>query len=177
MVAKAKTCGQGERLETTTNTCAECQLGSTFQSAARHQETACNPVQPPCTGDEHQPADGAPTLKSDRLCEAKDACTATQYTVRNDAGQQRVCAGVSVCKAGHYVTADNTADSDRTCAKCASGSFSTSDNAPSCASHRSGLTQTKRAFLGVTGLAAPAESPRAHAHGPSVGAAKRTKLA
>jgi len=68
----------------------------------------------------------------DRVCKSLTECTADQYAVPGTGGQDRMCVPLSVCGAGTYVSASPTGTTNRACAPCAAGTFSSQPNTAMC---------------------------------------------
>ncbi|HKO46287.1 MAG TPA: hypothetical protein VJV79_01105, partial [Polyangiaceae bacterium] len=68
----------------------------------------------------------------DRVCQPLTECSSDQYSVPGAAGQDRTCVPLSVCGAGTYVSGAATATTNRMCAPCAAGTFSSQPNVSMC---------------------------------------------
>jgi hypothetical protein len=118
-------------------TCAACADGSYSDTV---NAAACLPVGV-CAAGEVQISAGSRT--SATVCEHCDAgsycagdtaprlaCAGGSWD--HDASAATACAAWTDCAAGQYVAADGSAIADRTCAACADGSYSDTDNAAAC---------------------------------------------
>jgi RHS repeat-associated protein len=136
------TCQAGTYLSNTPSStvdrvCIACPGG---QYSSGNNQSQCLP-QGVCAAGTVQTAAG--TTTSATVC---TPCVAGQYcaggtspqttcvagTWDNDANPGTVCVAKTTCLAGSYVTNEGTTTTDRTCAACASGSFSTTANAAVC---------------------------------------------
>ena len=117
--------------------CVACPAGQ--YSSGNNQSQCLN--QGACAAGTVQTAAGTPT--SPPVC---SACVAGQYcaggtnpqttcvpgTWDHDSNPATACAAKTTCMAGNYVANEGTTTSDRTCASCASGTFSTVTDAATC---------------------------------------------
>lgn len=83
-----------------------------------------------CLASQYQVA--PPTQYTDRQCEQRKNCSATQYAEPRVDTRDTECATVTDCVAGQYVAANPTETSDRNCTVCAAGQYSNTTNAPAC---------------------------------------------
>ena len=122
------TCGKGERLEVAKNQCLPCEEGKTFMPNESHQLKYCRTLTAPCTGEQHEPEGGAPTLTSDRLCASKTQCTKDQWEVSSKEGKERICEDLTVCQPGYSMTKRESTTSDRKCVECPKETFQPQKN-------------------------------------------------
>jgi hypothetical protein len=83
-----------------------------------------------CLASQYQVA--PPTQYTDRQCEQRKNCSATQYAEPRVDTRDTECATVTDCVDGQYVAANPTETSDRNCTVCAAGQYSNTTNAPAC---------------------------------------------
>ncbi|HTU60848.1 MAG TPA: hypothetical protein VMF89_20490 [Polyangiales bacterium] len=107
--------------------CAPCPIGS-FSTEV--DTRTCTDFRK-CADDEFIGERGSAT--KDHVCQSLRMCTADEYesvaaTIQSD----RECIARTLCTSGQYVSMQPTATSDRGCTSCATGFFSTSDNASEC---------------------------------------------
>jgi hypothetical protein len=107
--------------------CAPCPIGS---FSTEPNTRTCSDFRK-CAQDEFISQRGSAT--QDHVCQRLRVCRTDQYesvapTIQSD----RVCTGLTICTPGQYVSVQRTATSDRRCTDCATGFFSSSDNATEC---------------------------------------------
>lgn len=107
--------------------CAACPIGS-FSTALNTR--TCSDFRK-CRDDEFISERGSAT--KDHVCQRLRTCTADEYesiaaTIQSD----RACIARTICTSGQYVSTQPTTTSDRGCTSCATGFFSTEDNASEC---------------------------------------------
>ena len=94
----------------------DCALSksNTYACVCKHAWAGCN-----CPSGQYRPV---ADLKG---CRPKDICSPGTYMVHNGTNfRNRECTRMTDCMAGSRVTANGTATSDRTCAPCEAGKFS-----------------------------------------------------
>eukprot|EP01052_Picozoa_sp_SAG31_P002586 SAG31_NODE_92_length_26360_cov_29.601881_15_plen_2740_part_00 len=93
--------------------CTPCVPSSTYETSpcTPTSNRECTPVLAQCTPEHlyYEPADGAPTLTSNRECADKDICSATEYVnLAEDAHDRRNCYTLSTCDPkNEYEDAEN----------------------------------------------------------------------
>jgi hypothetical protein len=129
-------CGTGTFVSTPGSTttdrqCATCASGTTTTAT---NQSSCVATGGCAAGTERTAPGVCSACASGYYCAGgettKVACAAGYWDHDNNAAT--ACVAKTTCVAGESVVSDGTATADRQCASCASGSFSTTSNAPSC---------------------------------------------
>jgi len=148
------TCPAGCHIDyTRLNECEKCATGKASAGGKQEHCTACTGntwtsdqksciEKKTCVAGEKVKQEG--TSSSDRTCES---CATGEFSSGTNAAScsgcpsgkwtrdHKECTAHTNCEAGKKVDHGGSSSSDRTCKKCASGKFSTGDNAASCTAH------------------------------------------
>ena len=132
------TCGAGKyyRPGATRNDMAQCTScpSGKFVAQTRHRAPACKAHRAECGPEERMPTGSQGTATSDLKCTKNSACDSTEYEASPPQGNaDRVCARISDCGPGTFVSVASDRTRDRKCGDCNGvTAFSADTNQPTC---------------------------------------------